>query len=167
MQTFRTFRVCEHFTVRPAFNASILLQFVVLIALTCPSWAALGDNEQSIQRDVARMRGTSRLVKAGAYSMHEIQSPSGYTVREYVSSGGCVFAVSWSGPGGLDLQSLLGTYFTEFRQNAAARPFPSQRPLLLNLPGLVFEQSGHMRSIRGRAYVPQLLPSNMDPNEIQ
>jgi hypothetical protein len=99
--------------------------------------------------------------------MHEVQADSGYTVREYVSPGGSVFAVCWSGPGGIDLQSLLGVYFNEFRRNAAARTFPAQRPLLLNLPGLVVEQSGHMRSIRGRAYVPQLLPSGVDPNEIQ
>jgi hypothetical protein len=122
---------------------------------------------QSIQRDAAQMRGIRRIVPASAYSVHEIQAPSGYTVREYVSPGGSVFAVSWSGPGGLDLQSLLGVYFDEFRRNAAARPFPAQRPLLLNLPGLVVEQSGQMRAIRGRAYVPQLLPSGVDPNEIR
>ena len=150
-------------TMRP-FQSLII---VSLLFLAIPSWAALGDNEQSIQRDASRLRGTSRVVQSSAHSVHEIQSSSGYTVREYVSPGGSVFAVSWSGPGGLDLQSLLGTYFEEFRQNVTSRPFPAQRPLLLNLPGLVVEQSGHMRAIRGRAYVPALLPAGIDPNEIQ
>ena len=50
-----------------------------------PSWAALGDNEQSVKRDPARLRGTSRVVQSSAYSVHEIQSSSAYTVREYVS----------------------------------------------------------------------------------
>lgn len=144
-----------------------LLIIISLLFLAIPSWAALGDNEQSIQRDASRLRGTSRVVQSSAYSVHEIQSSSGYTVREYVSPGGSVFAVWWSGPGGLDLQSLLGTYFEEFRQNVTSRPFPAQRPLLLNLPSLVVEQSGHMRAIRGRAYVPALLPAGIDPNEIQ
>ena len=104
---------------------------------------------------------------ATVYIVHEIRAASGYTVREYVSPGGSVFAVSWRGPGGIDLQSLLGTYFEEFRQNAAARSSPAQRPLLVSSPSLVFEQSGHMRAIRGRAYLPALLPAGVDPNEIQ
>ncbi len=99
--------------------------------------------------------------------MHEIQAPSGYTVREFVSPGGTVFAVSWRGPGGIDLQSLLGAYFEPFQQAVAQRGLRGRGPLLLNTPGLVFEQVGHMRAIQGRAYVPQLLPPNMDPNDIR
>ena len=145
---------------------------ILLIILTCPSWAALGDNEQSIQRDAARMKGTHRVVSttssATPYVLHEIQTPGGYTVREFISQGGSVFAVSWSGPGGLDLQSLLGAYFEPFQQAAAAQREHQRRgPILLNTPGLVFEQAGHMRAIHGRAYVPQLLPSTMGPNEIR
>jgi hypothetical protein len=156
----------SHFRL-PSIKFFQALIAITLLFLAVPSWAALGDNEQSIERDAVRMKGMRRVVQASDYSMHEIQAPSGYTVREYVSSGGSVFAVSWSGPGGLDLRSLLGAYFEEFRQNVAARSSAAQRPLLMNSPGLVFEQSGHMRAIRGRAYVPALLPAGVDPNEIQ
>lgn len=167
MEYFRTIKAFDQSLVRLVVKNSFLVTILLVIALNCPTWAALGDNEQSVQHDAVRMRGTRRIVPAASYTVHEIQAPSGYIVREYVSPAGSVFAVSWSGPGGLDLQSLLGVYFDEFRQNVAARPFPAQRPLLLNLPGLVVEQSGHMRAIRGRAYVPQLLPSGVHPNEIQ
>ncbi|HZD32774.1 MAG TPA: DUF2844 domain-containing protein [Candidatus Angelobacter sp.] len=166
MKEYGSYRLYQHHALQVALKPFSLL-IVFFIFLSCPSWAALGDNEQSIQRDAARMKATSRIVQASAYSVHEIQAPSGYIVREYVSPGGSVFAVSWSGPGGLDLQSLLGAYFDEFRQNVAARPVPAQRPLVLNSPTLIFEQSGHMRAIRGRAYVPKLLPSGVDPNQIQ
>ena len=137
------------------------------VTLTSPAWAALGDNEQSVQRDAVLMRGVRNVQATTSYSVHEIQAPSGYTVREYVSPGGTVFAVSWSGPGGIDLQSLLGTYFEQFQQNAQAQSPPARRPLMLSTPDLVFEQSGHMRAIRGRAYIPALLPANVDPNQIQ
>jgi hypothetical protein len=157
----------ENFLLLAAIKPSTLLT-ILLIALSCPSWAALGDNEQSIQRDAAHLRGSLHVVSATPYVLHEIQTPSGYTVREFVSPGGTVFAVSWSGPGGIDLQSLLGIYFEPFQQAAAARQQRQQRgPLQLNTPGLVFEQAGHMRAIHGRAYIPQLLPPNMDPNEIR
>jgi len=162
-----TDRHSENSLALVASKPSILLT-LLLLALTCPSWAALGDNEQSIQRDAARMKGTHRVVSATPYVLHEIQTPGGYAVREFVSPGGSVFAVSWSGPGGLDLQSLLGAYFGPFQQAATAQREHQRRgPILLNTPGLVFEQVGHMRAIHGRAYVPQLLPSNMDPNDIR
>jgi hypothetical protein len=110
---------------------------ILLVILTCPSWAALGDNEQSIQRDAARMKGTHRVVSATPYVLHEIQTPGGYTVREFVSPGGSVFVVSWTGPGGLDLQSLLGAYFEPFQQAATAQREHQRRgPILLNTPGL-------------------------------
>jgi len=165
---FETLKVYGRSPVVAVLNPLLVVTVFLLITLVSPTWAALGDNEQSVQRDAVRMRATSRVVvQSTSYTVHEIQAASGYTVREYVSPGGSVFAVSWSGPGGLDLQSLLGAYFDDFRQNVAARSFPAQRPLRLNIPSLVFEQSGHMRAIRGRAYVPRPLPATVDPNEIQ
>ena len=147
-----------------------LLLTILLLTLTCPSWAALGDNEQSIQRDAAHLKGTRRVVSTSPtttpYVLHEIQTPQGYTVHEFVSPGGSVFAVSWSGPGGIDLQSLLGIYFEPFREGVA-KQHRGRGPVFLDTPGLVFEQAGHMRAIRGRAYVPALLPSTMDPNDIR
>jgi hypothetical protein len=42
-----------------------------------------------------------------------------------------------------------------------------RKPLMIELPGLVVEQSGHARAFAGRAYVPDMLPTGVRTEEIQ
>ena len=78
-------------------------------SVAMPAFAALGEDAASIENDRAQMKGQSRLTSVAGYSVQEIQLPSGTVVREYVSSGGKVFAVSWRGPVIPDLRQTLGT----------------------------------------------------------
>ncbi len=100
------------------------------------------------------------------YSVEQISIPSGVTVNEYVSADGTVFAVSWRGPRLPDLSQLLGAYFAEY-QTAAAAPRAQRHHLSLRTKNLVVDSSGHMRDLRGRAYLPALLPAGISADEIQ
>jgi hypothetical protein len=139
---------------------------VLLQALSLPALAALGGDMDSVTSDLVKMKGTLRTTSAAAYTVHEIQTPSGTAVREYVAPTGKVFAVAWSGPKMPDLEQTLGSYFAQL--SAAPRPaHPNHARFALTEPGFVVQSSGHMRAYFGRAYVPQLLPPNVSVSDIQ
>jgi hypothetical protein len=142
---------------------AVLTTFVIPV----PAIAALGEDVASVQADQAHMKAASRKIGAvGSYSVHEMLSPAGAAVREYVSSTGKVFAVTWKGPYQPDIRQLLGKYFTDYSQGAKAS-HAHHRHLSIQQPGLVIQSSGHMRAFAGRAYIPQLLPEGMAIEEIQ
>ncbi len=138
---------------------------MLLLASAFPAWAALGDNTMSVQEDQIHMKGTLRTVPSDRFVMHQITTPSGGSVREYVSSSGSVFAVAWDGPGSPDLQQLLGSYFDTVRKTAAQRR--GRGPLVIDTPQLYFAQTGHMRAIHGVAYLPQQLPTGVQSTDIK
>jgi len=138
----------------------------LLLALAFPAWASLGDNVTTVQTDNARMKGTLRSVAAQSYVTHEIQVPTGQTVREFVSPEGTVFGVAWEGPFQPDLQQLLGSYFEPVKQ-AVAQQHRGHGPIFVETSGFVFQQGGHARSFHGRAYVPSMVPQGVDVTEIQ
>jgi len=122
----------------------------------------------SVQSDAARLQGTLHVTSGTGYAVHEIQTPTGTTVREYMSASGKVFAVAWKGPWPPDLQQLLGTYFSQFQQAAqSAKQRAGRTPLAIHQSNLVVERSGHMRSWMGRAYLSNQLPSGMSVESIR
>ncbi len=135
------------------------------VALALPSWAALGDNTMSVQNDQAHMKGTLRTLSGERFVMHEIRTPAGHTVREYVSSGGKVFGVAWQGPSVPDLQQILGPYFETMKQAAAQKR--SRGPLIINNGNFVFMQTGHMRAFQGSAYLLQEVPQGVSATDIK
>ena len=105
---------------------------------------------------------------AASYTVHEIQTPDGIRVREYLSPAGKVFAVAWQGPWLPDLQQLLGSYFTQYQQTAhSLKERVARTPVSVHNANLVVEQSGHMRSFVGRAYLVDQLPSGATPESMQ
>jgi hypothetical protein len=145
-----------------------ILAFAAL-ALPFPLLASLGSDVTSVEADQAKMQGTLRTTSSDLYEVHEIQAPTGVAVKEYVSTAGKVFAVTWQGPVHPDLRQLLGTYFDQYTQ--AVQSGRAQRrdhgPLLIQEPGLVIQISGHMRSFLGRAYVPQMIPAGVHAEDIR
>jgi Protein of unknown function (DUF2844) len=93
-------------------------------------------------------------------------------VREYVSPAGAVFGVAWEGQFPPDLQSLLGPYYQQAQQaqkaaSSAQQPRVRRAPVVIETPGLVLYQTGHMRSFHGQAYVPQLVPQGVQASDIR
>lgn len=111
------------------------------------------------------MQASLRTTQASAYTLHELKTPSGVNVREYVSPSGKVFAIAWHGPSRPDLKQLLGAHFDEFRQALQTRG-PGHGPVLIQLPGLTVQLGGHMRDFAGRAYLPGQIPAGVRAEEI-
>ena len=146
-----------------ALLASIAL---AMVAISCSASAALGENATSTEADRVSMNATLRMLPAAKYTVHEIQTPSGTTIREYVSPAGTVFAVAWQGPVMPDLRQTLGRYFDRYIEGAGGKQ-SGHRHRAISEPGLVVQSHGHMRAFSGRAYVPQLLPQGVSVEEIR
>jgi hypothetical protein len=143
--------------------ASIAL---VMLALPFSASATLGENSTSTEVDRASMKATLRMLPTVKYTVHEIQTPAGTTLREYVSSAGTVFAVAWQGPVIPDLRQALGIYFDRYIEGAKGK-HAGHRHIAVREPDLVVQSNGHMRSFSGRAYLPQLLPQGVTVEEIR
>jgi hypothetical protein len=130
-------------------------------------FAELGGNLNSVERDRARMKASITVRPMGRYTVNEMTSDSGSTVREFATPEGKIFAVAWQGPFHPDYQQLLGPYFAQLQQ-ATGQQRPTRRaPVMIETPGLVFQSFGHFRALAGRAYVPQMLPAGVGVEDIQ
>ena len=137
----------------------------LLALLPSAASAALGGNIESVQIDRSQMKALLLVTDAALFKIHEIQTPSGTAVREFVSPQGVVFAVAWEGPEMPDLRQLLGQYFDQY-VSAAKNARVGRTHLELQQPGLVVQSGGHMRSFAGRAYVPAMLPQGLALDDI-
>jgi hypothetical protein len=127
--------------------------------------AALGEQESSVQEDAARVQGSIKIQERALYRMHEIKTPSGTVVREFVSSAGAVFAVAWTGPVMPNLRQTLGKYFDPYVA-AVQRKNANHRRVEVHQDDLVVEAGGHMRAYSGRAYLPQAVPSGVNIGDL-
>src|SRR6185436_21098514 len=141
---------------------------LLLTLLPLTASAELGGNAASVQTDNNKLHAVMRATVSNGYTVHAIQTESGITIREYLSTAGKVFAVSWDGPVMPDLQQLLGQYFPAFSEAAAARRHAGIRgPVAIAQEDLVVQSGGRMRAFAGRAYVPSSVPPQVTIDEIQ
>ena len=128
--------------------------------------ALLGKKEKFASKSAQNAKNVQNANLEKSYSVHEIQL-SGRSIREYLSSNGIVFAVTWRGVSQPDLSVLLGSYFPEYK--AATAQLRNQRrgtPQVIRSKKVVVEKSGHMRDVRGKAYLPEFVPVGFDVAEI-
>ena len=147
----------------------IVMVFSLIAIIDLPkTWAVLGEPASSVETDRLAMAGQSKMIQAQQYTIHEITT-SDFVVKEYVS-GNTVFAVAWRGRRPPDLTSLLGAYFHEYQEAsaAAASTGPRRRGgTRIQAPHVVVETGGHAGDVRGRAYLPSLLPPGITTELIQ
>lgn len=135
-------------------------------AVCLPAHATLGEDVATVENDRVQMKAQLRTTSVAGYTVHEITTPGGTTVREYVSASGKVFAVSWDGPVLPDFRQTLGRYFDDYHSGANS-PRVGRRQLVLEGADLVVHSYGRMRAFHGNAYVPSLLPTNFSAGEIK
>jgi len=142
--------------------------FAVLLMLmgSVQAWAALGDNIASVNSDAQVLGGKHQIVAKVGYNLHQITMADGSVVNEFVSPAGTVFGISWQGHFAPNLHQLLGTYMTNFQQGQVTQRVP-RRSITIQGDNFVFSSVGHLRSFRGRAYVPGLVPANLTPEVVQ
>ena len=158
-------------TIQPMWcPRTIPAQIVLLIFVTCPpAWAALGGSPGGIAMDHQPLVGEIHTVTAPGYSVQELTTQD-LVVREYVSPGGIVFAVSWAGRRSPDLPALFGSYFEQYAAASANRD-PKRSPLRgithIETPQLVVETGGPMGAVWGKAYLPLEFPSGLTKEAIR
>ena len=141
-----------------------LLLILMLGAL--PAWAALGEYEGSVGLDQQVLHGEIRAEVHTGYKLHQIQTPDGAIIREYVSPEGKVFAISWQSHSLPNFQQLLGSYFGRVQQ-AAQTKVQRGGPLVINAADFVYFSGGRMMNFHGSAYVPGLLPKNVSAGVVR
>ena len=90
-------------------------------------------------------------------------------VRQYVSSSGQVYAVSWDGPAMPDVAVQLGTWFDRYRQEASAA-LPNASGLhssRVSSSDLMVETAVRLRDFSGRAWLPGALPAGVTAADIE
>ena len=147
--------------------AAAAVAVLTLAVAPRPARASLGGDETTVQADQTRMAATLRTTTRELYTIHEMQASNNVVVREFVSQAGKVFGVAWQGPTRPDLSHVLGAYFDTFTKAAQKMGRAARGPLSIQQPGLVVQLGGHARSFVGMAYVPQMLPAGVSPQEIQ
>jgi hypothetical protein len=100
------------------------------------------------------------------YSVHETQGTDGVTVREYVLPDNVVFAVTWQGPVRPDMSVLLGSYFEGFSNPVSSRPHGSNA-LIESNGDFRIESFGRPGRFFGKAWLPRLLPANVNVEDLQ
>lgn len=154
---------------RRALKATIICGMFAILAVPFPAAASLGGDAASVEADAAKIQSSLRTTSSESYTIHEMQTSAGVDVKEYASTAGKVFAVTWKGPTHPDLRQLFGPYFEQFVQAEKAQR--AQRhgrgPVVIQQPGLVVQVSGRMRSFSGRAYLPPMLPAGVHLEDIR
>jgi hypothetical protein len=147
-------------------NSRMLTLLSALAAAALPGWAVLGGAAESVATDQAKFQANRKVVQTRDYAVQEISRVDGTVIREYVTSDGKVFGVSWSGPVIPDLSQLLGPYNTEL-QNAMRGKRGRRKAAVVRNSDLVVESSGHMRAFHGRAYLTSLLPRGVTEETVK
>ena len=139
-----------------------------LLVLQAPALAHLGGDTDSVGADRDAMQAQLRSIPMQLYDMHEITTAGGGVVREYSTRQGTVFAVTWQGQLPPDLAQLFGNYYKQYQGAAAAHSRPGMhRQLNISNPDFVVASTGRLRSFRGAAYVPSLVPTGVSAAELQ
>lgn len=133
-------------------------------ALLCSraALASLGGDVTTVESDRVHMKAAkvTQTSPSALYTVHEMQTPAGTTVREFANADGIVFAVTWNGPFQPDLRQALGSYFEAYKSAPRAKRYGHAHDIVQQ-PGLVVHSTGRMRSFMGIAYVPGLIPAGM------
>jgi hypothetical protein len=143
-----------------------LFLLAVSLAAGVPAFAALGGDLSSVQADRAHLQASERIIPTQNYTVHEMQTARGTLIRQFVTSGGSVFAVSWQGSAP-DLEQLLGAYFDQYVEAAQAQPGRRARGVHIDTGDFVLESGGHMRFVSGRAFLRSKLPSGVTSDQVR
>jgi hypothetical protein len=147
----------------------ILTLSLILAAALAPArcaQAGLGDAASAIDDEALRLRASHDTQMRAGFTVHELRTPEGVRIREFLAPSGTVFALAWQGPFRPDLRTLLGKHFQSY--SAAPRSAGSTRSRMkIEQPDLVVLSAGHMHSFRGLAYRPGSLPAGVSVEELQ
>ena len=148
----------------------------LVIAASGPAHAQLGT---TVAIAATGISSSSNTADATAQVLHQAENSAArwqestdanqIRVRQYVSSSGQVYAVSWDGPAMADVAVLLGTWFDRYRQEASAA-LPNASGLhssRVSSSDLMVETAVRLRDFSGRAWLPSALPAGVTAADIE
>jgi hypothetical protein len=139
-----------------------------VLLLQGPAMAHLGGDTDSVSADRDAMQAQLRSTPMQLYSMHEISTAAGALIHEYTTRQGTVFAVTWQGQLPPDLTQLFGNFYKQYQDAATAQSRPGMhRQLNISNADFVVASTGRLRSFRGKAYVPSLVPAGVSVADLQ
>lgn len=145
-----------------SYTKAIWSTLLVLALGSMPAWAGLGQPEASVTSDQLHMKSEHRVQDFQAYKVHELANAEGAVVREYVSSEGTVFGITWQGRSTPDMNQLLGNYVNNFQTATRDQTqIRQRRGITIKTNDFVYSNFCRMGVCSGSAYAPKLLPSNV------
>ena len=145
-----------------SYTKAIWSTLLVLALGSMPAWAGLGQPEASVTSDQLHMKSEHRVQDFQAYKVHELANTEGAVVREYVSSEGTVFGITWQGRSTQDMNQLLGNYVNNFQTATRDQTqIRQRRGITIKTNDFVYSNFCRMGVCSGSAYAPKLLPSNV------
>jgi hypothetical protein len=140
------------------FHLSLVL---ILAGFSCDLFATLGETIGSTAQVSKALNAKVIARRTPQYTVHEMAAVGG-TVREYIDKAGNIFAVTWRGPLPQDLSLLLGSYFEDYQSQVQLVPKSRNRvPVSIEADDLIVRKEGHMRAMRGKAFLKSFLPSGV------
>jgi hypothetical protein len=104
----------------------------------------------------------------GQLSFQESTDANGISVRQYVSSAGNVYAVSWHGPAMPDVEALLGSYYARYRNSAStSQGGNGLHASRVSQGDLVVESGVRLREFIGRAWLTSAMPAGVMASDIE
>jgi allophanate hydrolase subunit 2 len=134
--------------------------------------ASLGGDVVAVEGIRKSVDGKIAITSHRNFRMHEITAPS-LRIREYLTTDGKVFGVSWMGSKRPDLKALFGSYHGHFQnaQKSAAeenhRKHFAKRSMVRNDQDFHVEMGGRMGLSHGAAWVPSLVPRGFNAHDIR
>ena len=139
---------------------------IFALSWPCIAAATLGGSADTVETDRSALRASVKVTAQSLYQVHELQLPSGTTLREFVAPGGTVFALAWRGPAIPNLRQALGSYFNPYAAAVGAR-HGGRGHLEVKSGDLVVRGAGHMRSFSGVAYLASAIPAGIAVEDLK
>ena len=149
---------------------AIILSSVLLLSAGS-AHAVLGEkisSKQMAAKAQTSAKATARSANGSWSSISEVLD--GSNVKEFMDSNDVIFAVTWSGAVAPDLSALFGTYFQEYtdaKKSLRATRAMNRQGISLQTSKLRVDQGGHGHSVHGRAWIPDLMPAGVKPEDLQ
>jgi hypothetical protein len=146
-------------------NATFLLP-VLLLANISAAHAALGGVPEQFNGEGTTVISSVSSAASG-YLTHDTSLATGTQVREYISTQGIVFALTWEGPILPDLKSLLGKHFRTMVEESTRLPRAGRSSIDINRPEVIINSGGHMRAFKGSAWIPAEFPRGFTSDDVR
>jgi hypothetical protein len=140
--------------------------FALMLAYADVGHAALGGLPEQFNTEGATVVSSVSSARWN-YVVRDTTLAGGTQVREYISDGGIVFALTWDGPFLPDLKALLGKYFDIMVAESARTSRAGRSPMAINLPEVVINSGGHMRAFEGSAWIPAEFPAGFSVDDLR